>query len=128
MTVVASWSSSVVAVLKPMNPVHGPDLQTVAPGLRPLGEPGPKGLLEAAFDHGQRTRPVADSFWGGLLVGTFVMLAWTLYAVVVLILVPFIDLIPGARAERRDAWAAFVGLLHRRGEPRGRHRRGNPPG
>lgn len=69
-------------------------------------------------------RPLEDSFWGGFLVGTFVMLAWTLYAVLALLLVTFIDLIPGARAERRDAWGTFVGRLHRRGERRRRHRRG----
>jgi len=71
---------------------------------------------------------VEDYFWGGFLVGTFVMLGWTLYAVVVLLLVSFWDLIPRTRAGRRDAWGTFVGLLHRRGAPRGRHRRGNPPG
>ncbi len=72
-------------------------------------------------------RPLEDSFWGGFVIGTFVMLTWILYVVVVLLVVPFIDLIPGSRAERRDAWGAFVGLLHRRGERRRRHRRGNHP-
>ena len=51
-----------------MDPFHRNDLDGVAPGLRPVGEPDLKRLLGAAFDHVQqpgRPCPVADPIRSG---------------------------------------------------------------
>jgi len=40
--------------LEPGEPIHRDDLHTVAPGLRPLGEPGLEHLLGTALDHVQQ--------------------------------------------------------------------------
>jgi len=61
MTAVASGSSSVVAVLKPVKPSIRDDLDGVAPRLGPLGEPLFEGLLGAALDHVQQPR------WAGVV-------------------------------------------------------------
>jgi hypothetical protein len=50
-------SSSVVAVLKPVNPSIATTSTLVAPGLRAVGEPGLERLLGAALDHVQQAGP-----------------------------------------------------------------------